>query len=217
MKQRVLKENMFFSMTWNYLNVFLPIQHQDSPKTAKSYEDGLTIFRRYVTDICSIPMERFRFEDLTYDFVLDYREYLVKKGYKANTVNHRLAVITAYMKYAATRRSALYQIYMNISEVPYVTVPSIIREIIENKDTIRKLLAAPDPSRKGVRDQVILVLLYDTAMRADELIGLELSDVNTFADEPSLRIHGKVDKERIAALSQKVVPLIKRKRSIVGA
>ena len=177
-KKSVLKEELFFSMTWDYLNVFLPVQHQDSPKTAKSYEDGLTIFRRYVTDIRSIPMECFRFQDLTYDFVLDYRIYLVEKGYKASTVNHRLAVISAYMKYAATRRTALYQIYLNISEVPYVTVPSRIREIIEEKDTIKDFLSAPGTSSKGIRDQVILVLLYDTAIRANELIDLDLSDVN---------------------------------------
>ena len=124
-------------------------------KTAESYEDGLTIFRRYVTDVRAISMDHFRFEDLTYDFLLDYRVYLVDQGYKANTVNHRLAVITAYMKYVATKRTALCQIYMNISEVPYVTVPSRIREIIEEKDAIRELLAAPGPSKKGVRDQTI--------------------------------------------------------------
>ena len=210
MKKGVLKDDLFFSMAWDYLNVFLPMQHQDSPKTAKSYEDGLTIFRRYVTDVRSIPMDCFRFEDLTYDFVLDYRVFLVEKGYKANTVNHRLAVIAAYMKYAATRRMALYRIYLNISEVPYVTVPSRIREIIEEKDTIKKLLSAPGPSAKGVRDQVILVLLYDTAIRADELIKLDLADVNIYADEPYIRIHGKGDKERTVALSEKVIPLLKQ-------
>ena len=214
MNKKVLKEDLFFSMTWDYLNVFLPVQHRDSPKTAASYEDGLTVFRRYVTDVRAIRMDQFRFEDLTYDFLLDYRVYLVNKGYKANTVNHRLAVITAYMKYAATKRTALYQIYMNISEVPYVTVPSRIREIIEEKDSIRELLAAPGPSEKGIRDQVILVMLYDTAIRADELIGLNLADVNISADDPYLRICGKGDKERIVALTEKVIPLIRQYISI---
>ncbi len=210
MRKGVLKEDLFFSMTWEYLNVFLPDQHRDSPKTSISYEDALTIFRRYVTDIRTIPLERFRFKDLTYDFLLDYREYLVEEGYKARTVNHRLAVIMAYMKYAATRRTALYQLYLNISEVPYVTVPSRIREIIEEKDTIKALLSAPGPSQKGIRDQVIMVLLYDTAIRADELIGLDLSDVNISADEPYLRVRGKGDKERVVAISEKVVPLVKQ-------
>lgn len=214
MKKNILKDDLFFSMTWDYLNVYLPTQHQNSKKTTEAYEDGLTVFRRYVTDNCGISIEKFRFEDLTYDFILDYRIYLVDKGYKPSTVNHRLAVLNAYMKYAASRKVAIYQIYMNVSEVPYVTVPSRVKEIIEDKDAIKKLLAAPGMSDKGVRDQIILVLLYDTAIRADELIGLNLSDVNIEADEPYLRIRGKGDKERVVALSEKVVPLVKRYISV---
>ena len=214
MSNKILKDDLFFSMTWDYLNTFLPVQHRDSPQTIKSYEDGLTIFRRYVTDERKLPMERFCFKDLTYDFLLDYREYLVDKGRKPRTVNHRLAVISAYMRYAASRKTALFQIYLNISEVPYVMVPSKIREIIENEETLKAYLAAPEPSEKGIRDRTVLVMLYDTAIRAEELTGLELSDVNINADEPYIRVCGKGDKERIVALSEKTVPLIKQYISI---
>ena len=214
MKKAALKENLFFSMTWDYLNIFLPSQHQDSPLTTKSYEDGLTIFRRYITDVRKLSIENFRFSDLTYDFMLDYREYLSTEGYKPNTINHRLAVVMAYMKYVASRRADMTQFYLNIMVVPYVTVPSRIREIIEDKNTIAKLLSAPRPSKKGIRDQVVLVLLYDTAIRADELLGLNLQDINISVDMPYIRVHGKGDKERIVALSEKVVPLIQQYTSL---
>ena len=214
MSKQILKDDLFFSMTWDYLNVFLPVQHRDSPQTAKSYEDGLSIFRRYVSNECMIPMNKFRFQDLTYDFLLDYREYLVGKGHKPNTVNHRLAVISAYMRYAASRRTALFQIYLNISEVPYVTIPSRIREIIENDETVKAYLAAPGTTEKGIRDQMILVMLYDTAIRVEELTGLDLSDVNINADEPYIRVRGKGDKERLVSLSEKAVPLVKQYISI---
>lgn len=197
-------------MTWDFLNVFIPSQHQDSPRTAKAYADALTVFRRYLTDIQGIRIEKFEFKDLTYDFLLDYRIYLEKKGYKPSTVNHRLTVITAYMKYAAFRQSEIYQIYMGASEVPYVTVPSRIRETIEREDEIKALLSAPGTSKTGIRDQAILVILYDTAIRADELISLSLKDVNLSAEEPYLRIHGKGDKERIVPVSEKSIPLIRQ-------
>ena len=210
MNRNVLKDDLFFSMTWDYLNVFLPVQHRDSPQTAKSYEDGLSIFRRYVTDERMIPMDKFRFQDLTYDFLLDYREYLVGKDHKPSTVNHRLAVISTYMRYAASRRTSLFQIYLNISEVPYVTVPSKIREIIEDSDTIKAYLSAPGTSENGIRDQMILVMLYDTAIRVEELTGLDLSDININADEPYIRVRGKGDKERVISLSEKAVPLVRQ-------
>lgn len=206
---KVLSENLFFSMTSDYLEKYIPNQHQDSPQTKKAYTDALTVFRRYVTDVSGIPMDKFKFTDLTYDFLLDYRDYLSQK-YKPRTINHRLAAIIAYMKYVAIRRTEYSQIYLNVLDVPLVTVPSRIREIVEDKEPLTKLLDAPDSSKLGIRDKTILVLLYDTALRADELLQLNLSDVRIDVDEPYIRIHGKGDKERTVGLSDKTVPILKQ-------
>ena len=92
-----------------------------------------------------------------------------------------------------------------------MTVPSKIREIIEDKDTLECLLSAPKPSKKGIRDQIILVLLYDTAMRVEELINLDLSDIYIMTEEdPYIRVRGKGDKERFVPISDKSVPLIRQ-------
>ncbi len=213
-RRKTLKEGLFFSLTWDYLNIYLPSQHQNSPCTAKAYADALTIFRRYLYEHRGISMEQFFFKDMTYDFLLDYRIFLEEHGYKPNTVNHRITVIVAYMHYAALRRPELIQIYMNVSEVPYVTVPSKVREIIENREALAMLLAAPGQSRIGIRDRMVLVMLYDTAIRADELIGLDLSDVNIAGDEPYIRVRGKGDKERLVALTKQSVPLIQQYLSL---
>jgi hypothetical protein len=47
--KRTLDKKLFFSMTLDFLDVYIP---QDSPsaKTVKTYRDGLTVFRRYVCD-----------------------------------------------------------------------------------------------------------------------------------------------------------------------
>jgi hypothetical protein len=55
------------------------------------------------------------------------------------------------MKYAASRKTDIIQIYMNISEVPYVTVHSRIRDIIEDDEAIAMLLTAPGTSKIGIR------------------------------------------------------------------
>lgn len=70
-------------------------------------------------------------------------------------------------------------------------------EVIEDKEVISMLLSAPGTSRIEIRDRIILVILYDTAIRADELLCLNVTDVNISCSEPYLRIHGKGDKERI--------------------
>ena len=214
MKRKFLKENLFFSMTWDYLNIFLPSQNQKSDKTIKAYCDALTIFRRYVSDECGLSIEEFEFNKLTYDFVLDYRIFLENKGYKPKTVNHRISVIAAYIKYASLRKPELCQIYINVSEVPYVKETQEIKEMIENPEALQKLLSAPKPSKIGIRDQIIMTILYDTAIRADELINLDLSDVNINNDVPYLRIYGKGSKERIVPVTDNTVLLIRNYISV---
>ena len=46
--KRTLDKKLFFSMTLDFLDVYIP---QDSPsiKTVKTYRDGLTVFRRYIS------------------------------------------------------------------------------------------------------------------------------------------------------------------------
>lgn len=208
MKRKILKENLFFSMTWDYLNIFLPSQNQKSNKTVKAYCDALTIFRRYVSEECKLSIEEFEFEKLTYDFILDYRIFLENKGYKPKTVNHRISVIAAYIKYVAMKKTELMQIYLNVSEVPYVKETQEIKEIIENPEALQVLLSSPKPSKIGIRDQIIMTILYDSAIRADELINLDLLDVNINNDVPYLRIYGKGSKERIVPISENTVLLI---------
>lgn len=100
------------------------------------------------------------------------------------------------------------QIYLNVSEVPYVKETQEIKEIIENPEALQMLLSSPKPSKIGIRDQIIMTILYDSAIRADELINLDLLDVNINNDVPYLRIYGKGSKERIVPISENTVLLI---------
>ena len=71
-----LNKNLFFSMTLDFLEKYIPQAH-NSKRTKKTYKDGLTIFRRYVTDEKKISLLDFSFSQCTFDFVLDYRNWLL--------------------------------------------------------------------------------------------------------------------------------------------
>ena len=109
----VLDKNLFFSMTYDFLTVYIP-QDSASCKTVKSYRDGLTVFRRYVADVKKIAIRTFTFEQCTFDFVLEYRNWLLDDQKKAkSTVNNRIAAIKSYMYYAAAKDISLQQIQIN--------------------------------------------------------------------------------------------------------
>lgn len=159
MKKIVLNKDLFFSMTYDYLNVYIP-QDSASKKTVKTYREGLTVFRRYVTDTQGISIRSFTFLQCTFEFVLDYRNWLLDDQHRAkSTVNNRLAAIKSYMYYAAARDIGLQQIYFNISAVPFLKVEKRIRPIIEDEETIKDLLNAPPNTRTGCRDVMILSIL----------------------------------------------------------
>ena len=146
----------------------------------------------------------------TFDFVLEYRNWLLDDQKKAkSTVNNRIAAIKSYMYYAAAKDIGLQQIQINISAVPFLKVEKIIRPIIENTDTLKALLNAPPNTKIGCRDVMILSVLFNTMIRADELMKLNIQDVVIDSDIPFLKIHGKGGKERMAPLSVEAIQIIK--------
>ena len=58
-------------------------------------------------------------------------------------------------------------------------------------------------------DAMILSVLFDTMIRADELIRISMGDICLNAGIPYILIHGKGNKERTVSISEKVVPLIR--------
>jgi integrase/recombinase XerC len=66
----------------------------------------------------------------------------------------------------------------------------------------------------GVRDKLIIELLYCTGMRRAELIGLETANVNESKEE--LKVLGKRNKERIIPLSPQTINLISEYQRVLS-
>ena len=206
-----LDDSLFFSRTLDFLETYIPKQCDGSKNTVDTYKIGLSTFRSYIHDEKNISIRKFRFADCTYDFLLDYRNWLHDtKGHKESTANNKLAAIRSYLNYAAARNVALQQTAFAISEVPLYRIPKVIRPVIDQANTLSALLDAPGNTRLGLRDRTILVLLFDTAVRVEELITMDYSDVNIFNPDPYIHVHGKGDKERKVYFSSEAIGIIQQ-------
>lgn len=78
------------------------------------------------------------------------------------------------------------------------TLPDVLSE-----REVERLLAFDDPSAAGSRDRAALELLYATGLRAGELSGLRLDDVDL--DQRMLRTVGKGNKERLVPFGAKAL------------
>lgn len=126
----------------------------------------------------------FRFIECTYDLVLSYCQYLQEeKKLAPSTVNQRLAALKSYLKYVSDGDITLMQTHMAVQKVPLLRLKKLQRPVIE-KEGLKELLAIPGNSRLGIRDSMILILLFDSAMRASELLGITLGDVSLDISSP---------------------------------
>ena len=194
---------LFFSKTKDYLNIFLSRQEKKSHETIKAYRISLTSFYIYVTEVRNIKVMRFCFTDCTYEFVLSYSLYLQEEKKLGNsTVNQKLAAIKSYIKYVSDGDISLMQVYLSVKNVPLLKLAKRQRQVLE-KDDLKVLMNNMADTKIGNRDRMILILLFDTAVRASELLGITLGDISLDISTPSIIIHGKGKKERSVTLNEK--------------
>ena len=179
-----------------------------SQRTVDSYKNDLRVFRDYISDEKKISLVKFKISDCNKDLILDYIDYLISKDKKPTTINHYISVIKAYLSYIGTLDIKYISLSLAISRIPYRTVPKVIKPVL-NDEMLKLLFSLPKKNNKGIRNLTIMILLYDTAIRLDELINIRLSEIFIKNDNPYILVHGKGNKERIVGLSNKAVEHLK--------
>jgi len=197
-------KNLFFSMTHEFLDIYMPSQMGRSPDTIKSYRDALTVFRKYLLDERNISIAKFTFAACTRDLVLDFMEYLKMCGNKPGTRNQRLTVIKTYLWFAADKDITHQSTALLISRIRAHKNPSKEKPIIP-EHALALLFQQPSNSRMGVRDRTLMILLYDSAIRLAEILSLKVTDVCLDKNNPYIRVMGKGHKERVVAITEQTL------------
>ena len=173
---KISTDQLFFSQTWNFLNVYLVKQAGRSQATAESYRDSLTIFKNYLVGELGKSISTFQFSDCTKECIYNFREYLLANGSQPSTVNVRVAAIRAYLNYASDMDISIQSVALAISQIsPCKTIKK--EKPILSDDALAAILSAPPNTKFGVRDRAILILLYDTAVRTVSYTHLTLPTI----------------------------------------
>jgi site-specific recombinase XerD len=202
MKNSHQPEPLFFSLTYEFLEIYLPKQCGRSPHTVESYRDALSLFRRYILEMLGISVGKFAFAECTRECVLGFMNHLSKLGSKPSTRNQRLAALKSYMVFAADKDITLQSKALEVKRVPQCKVPKTEKESIQ-EDAMAAILKQPSNTKMGLRDRSIMILLYDSGTRLAEVLGLSVSDVAIAGDNPHIRVNGKGSKQRIVPISVK--------------
>jgi site-specific recombinase XerD len=184
------------ALVQSFFTLALP-QRGMSPLTILSYRDAMKLLLRFVAERKRRPVVRLQVADLDASIVRDFLDHLEKKrGNGIATRNNRLAAIRSFFGFVAAEEPALADLCQHVCAVPLKRAPVRPIPYLE-EDEMQALLAGPDRSTAASRrDHALLLFLYNTAARVQELTGVRASDLH-LARPSQVLLRGKRKKERI--------------------
>jgi len=190
------KENDFAKYLSYFFSKYLPGQQNASIHTIASYRDSFKLFLTFWEDEKGCRAETIRLDMITRQSVIGFLDWLEeKRKCLVATRNQRLSALHAFFRYIQRESPEnLFEI-QKILAIPMKRKPKPVIPYLR-VDEMRILLQQPNRlSKSGRRDLVLLAVLYDTAARVSELIGLTYRDIRL--DKPAVvRLRGKGRKSR---------------------
>jgi len=209
---------------WQLKRQFL--EHSELEKgqsllTVSNYDRYLTKFLQWLEDSGTDdanPAEKVEFFPnlITEEKVREYRLYLNRLSSKSgkplsrSTQNYQIITLRAFLGFLAIK---------GVSALPPQKV--ILAKTEERKidfleaDDIVKLIKMPNISKpKGLRDRLILELLFSTGLRVSELAKLDVADINLDRDE--IPVRGKGGKVRVVFLSDSAHRILEIYLHLIG-
>lgn len=192
----------------DYFTIYLPKQRNSSPHTITACHDTWNLFLRYLSVQKGLSMEEIDFPSLDTATVTGFLDYMEEqKGWKPSTRNQRLSCIRSFFHYVACMEPTLYVYAAELDAIPLkqgVNKGRVVEFISESG--IKELLAIPDTRQKtGLRDQFFMALMYDTAARDCEMLGMKLEDFH--AENNTVYLLGKGSKPRLVPVSKETTAL----------
>lgn len=200
-----LADKLLFELIRDFFTVYLPRQRCCSEHTIRAYRTALNQLLDYIKKRNNLALYEITFNMLTKEKVLEYLDWLeTDKNCCVQTRNLRLAAIRAFFTYAASMDATVCPYLYDLKKIPKKKHE---RQIVSymNEVAVSALLRQPNTStKKGLRDQFLMILLYDTAARIQEIIDLRLCDFR-LGKTPVVTLRGKGSKIRIVPIMEKTV------------
>ena len=133
-----------------------------------------------------------KYSDVEYSDIRNFITYLYQLGYTNKTISRHISSLRSFFKYLKNN-----SIIKN-NPIILISNPKLDKKLPKylNFNEIERLLNAYDKNNYiGLRNSLILEMLYSTGIRVGEIINIKLSDLSLI--DKSLRICGKGNKVRI--------------------
>ncbi len=172
---------------------YLQFEKNYSKHTIQSYKTDLLQFYQFVQDTYQCNLET-----LHYNQIRTYMVTLANQQVSNRSINRKLSAFKTFYKFLlkieVIHENPLAK-HQSLKIPKRVNIPFSIEEINQVIENISKR------EEKGfslLRDKIVILLLYSTGIRRDELINLQINDIDFI--QKTIRVVGKRNKERIIPL-----------------
>ncbi|HLX53766.1 MAG TPA: tyrosine-type recombinase/integrase [Aquella sp.] len=205
----MIVNNLGFYIT-KYFSEYLPSNLGVSTNTIKSYRDAFVQFISFLETKYKMKSTKLSFYDITASSIEDFLFCLEKeKRISIATRNQRLAAIHSFFKYIQHKEPAYFNLCTSILSIEFKKTPSSTISYL-SLDEIKILFSLPNKNiKQEYRDLTMLVILYDTGARVQELIDLKLQHIR-LDSKPIVYLHGKGDKTRVVPIGNDTANIIKK-------
>ena len=184
MAQTRARGQQFWKYVRDYLTVHLPKIRGLSAHTVDSYRQSIRSFCVFLEEHRQVKFSNVSFDHLTRDLVIKYIQWLGTRKCAVTTCNLRLSALKSLLRYCADEDISLQSVYQEVNNIPSRKASRTPVGYL-SKDALMALLVQPDTATiKGRRNRMIIVLLYDTGTRVQELVDLKVSDVHLKTQTP---------------------------------
>lgn len=166
---------------------YMTVERGASPNTIAAYRRDLVTYADFLLDRGVTAPDAVRREDVT-----AFVAFLQASGLAPASVERKAAAVKSFHKFLVREGVTVNH---PTASMPLPKKPQRLPDVV-SIEAVERLLEQPFPDGPvGLRDRAILETLYGCGMRASELTGLDVADVEL--TDGFVRVFGKGGKERL--------------------
>ena len=178
---------------------FLEKEKRGSVHTLRCYRSDLNQFQRFLSD----QYDHHELVGIQGDWVRAWVVSMMQEGRSPRTIHRKVSAFRTFNRYA--RRMS----FTDKDPSNGVTLPKLekrVREVVPERNINALLDSSIFPDTwSGLRDRLMMTLLYETGIRQDELIHLRHADVQV--SRKTIKVMGKGSKERLIPVTESLLDM----------
>jgi integrase/recombinase XerD len=183
-----------------FLTDYLPNERGLSDNTLLAYRDTLKLLLRYLDTQLERKIDQLDCQAIDAQSIRAFLDYLEKqRRCSANTRNARLAALKSFFYFLGRQRPECLDISHQVSLIALKKTPHKTVDYLEAEELNAILGSVDGHSRTGLRDKALLLFMYNTGARAQEIADLKIEHVR-FDAASQVLLTGKGHKQRLCPL-----------------